>query len=118
MIDGRPVLFDALEFDAAMATGDVLYDLAFAIMDLDARDIRWAANLLLNRYLWTMDDEATYGALALLPLFLSLRAAIRANVVLAGSFRQMNESGPDMRADARSGLRRTATAWVSSGQAS
>ena len=34
---GRPVPFDALEFDEAMATIDLGYDLAFLLMDLDQR---------------------------------------------------------------------------------
>ena len=39
-IDGAPVLFDAIEFDDALATIDVLYDLAFLLMDLGARGLR------------------------------------------------------------------------------
>ena len=46
-IDGEPVLFDAIEFDPDIATGDILYDLAFALMDLWERGLRPAANLLL-----------------------------------------------------------------------
>ena len=34
---GQPVPFDALEFDEAMATIDLGYDLAFLLMDLDQR---------------------------------------------------------------------------------
>ena len=34
---GRPVPFDALEFDEALATIDLGYDLAFLLMDLDQR---------------------------------------------------------------------------------
>ena len=79
VIDGRPVPFDAIEFDEAVATGDVLYDLAFAVMDLWERDLRREANLLLNVYL-SHEPPQTCDALALLPLFLSLRAAIRAKV--------------------------------------
>ena len=41
---GRPVLFDALEFDDALATIDLGYDLAFLLMDLDRRADRAAAN--------------------------------------------------------------------------
>jgi aminoglycoside phosphotransferase family enzyme len=52
LIGGEPVLFDALEFDEAMATSDVLYDLAFLIMDLWERGFHEAANALFNRYLW------------------------------------------------------------------
>ena len=78
-IDGEPVPFDAIEFDEAIATGDVLYDLAFAIMDLWERDLRSSANRLLNGYLGAGDEE-NYSGLAALPFFLSLRAAIRAKV--------------------------------------
>ena len=81
MLAGKPVLFDALEFDEAMATGDVLYDLAFLVMDLWERDLRKEANGLLNHYLWESGDEAHLAGLAALPLFLSVRAAIRAKVV-------------------------------------
>lgn len=84
-IAGRPVLFDALEFDPALATCDVLYDLAFLLMDLWERDLRAAANLVLNRYLWACDQAADYAALAALPLFLSTRAAIRAKVGAAAA---------------------------------
>ena len=47
LIDSEPVLFDAIEFDPDIATGDILYDLAFALMDLWERDLRADANLLL-----------------------------------------------------------------------
>lgn len=81
-IDGQPVPFDAIEFDDAIATGDVLYDLAFALMDLWERGFRPEANRLMNAYL-QRGEEAHYAALAALPLYLSLRAAIRAKVEAA-----------------------------------
>lgn len=77
MVDGRPTLFDAIEFNDTFADIDVLYDLAFLIMDLDRRGQRRLANVVLNRYLDVTGDD---GGLACLPLFLSLRAAIRAHV--------------------------------------
>jgi uncharacterized protein len=81
LIEKRPVLFDAIEFDETIATCDILYDLAFLIMDLWERRLRREANLLLNRYLWGCDDEdLQLEGLAALPVFLSLRAAIRAKV--------------------------------------
>ncbi len=82
LIDGQPTPFDAIEFDDAVATGDVIYDLAFAVMDLWERDLKGHANLLLSAYL-AREAAETYAALGLLPLFLSLRAAIRAKVVVA-----------------------------------
>lgn len=80
--DGRAVLFDAIEFDDAIATIDILYDLAFVLMDLWQRGFRAHANLLFNRYLWLSSEDEIEG-LAALPLFLALRAAIRARVTAA-----------------------------------
>jgi hypothetical protein len=77
LIGGRPVLFDAIEFSEAFACIDVFYDLAFLVMDLDRHGLRGHTNVLLNRYLEMTRD---YDGLAALPLFLSLRAAIRAHV--------------------------------------
>ncbi|WAC28445.1 AAA family ATPase [Ancylobacter sp. SL191] len=83
LIDGVPVLFDALEFDEALATTDRLYDLAFLLMDLGQRGWTNAANQLLNRYLAACGDAPPYDGLAALPLFLALRAGIRAQVTAA-----------------------------------
>lgn len=77
LLEGRPTPFDALEFDEALATIDVGYDLAFLLMDLEQRDSRAAANRVLNRYLARTGDVALLRAL---PLWLSLRALIRAHV--------------------------------------
>jgi uncharacterized protein len=86
LIEGEPTLFDAVEFSDEVASGDVLYDLAFLLMDLEERGLRGAANRLFNRYLAPEPPEALAG-LAALPLFLSLRAAIRAKVEAAAADR-------------------------------
>jgi len=78
LLEGRPVPFDAIEFDPLVATGDVLYDLAFLLMDLLERRLERAANIVLNRYFFAARQSEPYDGLAALPLFLSLRAAIRA----------------------------------------
>jgi predicted kinase len=78
--DGRPTLFDAIEFNEDFACIDVFYDIAFLAMDLAARDLGQVASWVLNRYLERTDD---LEGLATLPLFLSLRAAIRAHVSAA-----------------------------------
>ena len=83
LIDGRPVPFDAIEFDPLIAAGDVLYDLAFLLMDLTERGLMKAANVVLNRYLAETRRESDLDALGALPLFMSLRAAIRAKVTAA-----------------------------------
>lgn len=58
LIDGKPVAFDAIEFDPLIAAGDVLYDLAFLLMDLVERKLPAAANIVLNRYLAETDRKA------------------------------------------------------------
>jgi hypothetical protein len=78
--EGTPVAFDALEFDEAMATIDVAYDLGFLLMDLDRRVGRAAANRVMNRYVARTGDAAATGGL---PMFLSQRAMIRAHVLAA-----------------------------------
>jgi len=83
LLDGRPVLFDAIEFNDDIATCDMLYDLAFLLMDLWQEDLTKEANGVFNRYLWASDDAQIEGLKAL-PLFLSLRAGIRAKVEAAG----------------------------------
>lgn len=83
LIGDEPTLFDAVEFDDAIATGDVLYDLAFLLMDLSERSQDAAANEVLNRYLWGADTDAQLPGLAAMPLFLALRACIRAHVTAA-----------------------------------
>jgi aminoglycoside phosphotransferase family enzyme/predicted kinase len=82
LIERKPVLFDAIEFDPTIASTDVLYDLAFPLMDFLRYDRHGAANGLLNQYLKVSSSE-NLDALGTLPLFMSLRAAIRANVSLA-----------------------------------
>lgn len=80
-IDGIPTPFDCLEFDTELATTDVFYDLAFLLMDLWQRGLCDEANLVFNRYLdHSPGDE---GAIALMPIFMSVRAAIRAHVAAA-----------------------------------
>lgn len=76
-LDGRPVLFDCLEFDEALACTDVLYDLAFLVMDLIERGLPSHARLLLQIYGDITGDDA---GLALLPLFIAVRATVRAKV--------------------------------------
>ncbi|MBB3264149.1 hypothetical protein FHW79_001764 [Azospirillum sp. OGB3] len=77
LLEGKPVLFDGIEFDERLAVIDVAYDLAFLLMDLERRGLRPLGNAFLNR---SLDKTEDYGALALLPLFLSARAAIRAKI--------------------------------------
>lgn len=83
LIKGEPVIFDAVEFDPLIASGDVLYDLAFLLMDLVEQGQRIAANAALNAYLSASKRTENLKALQLLPLFLAIRSSIRAIVALA-----------------------------------
>ena len=83
LIEGQPVLFDAIEFSDIIGSGDVLYDLAFLLMDLLERRLPQAANIVLNRYLAETRRTEDLDALTALPFFLSMRAAIRAKVTAA-----------------------------------
>jgi aminoglycoside phosphotransferase family enzyme/predicted kinase len=81
--DGAPVLFDCIEFNDTLREIDVLYDIAFLLMDLTFRDAAEAANRVLNGWL----DEGARGfgpglwvGLAALPLFQAMRATVRAHV--------------------------------------
>jgi aminoglycoside phosphotransferase family enzyme/predicted kinase len=77
---GRVTPFDALEFDPALATTDVIYDIAFLLMDLRARALDQLANGAMNDY-WEVSAQPEEG-LALLPLFMALRAAVRMAVAV------------------------------------
>lgn len=100
-IDGHPVIFDCIEFNDRIARIDVLYDLAFLLMDLAfraRRDSRLAphANRALNIWLDHMAaDEiaAALEGLALLPLFVATRAIVRAKVTAAKA-RDEERPGP------------------------
>ncbi|WP_310539500.1 AAA family ATPase [Phenylobacterium sp.] len=81
--DGRPILFDCIEFNDVLSEIDVQYDLAFLLMDLQFRRRSDAAVRALSAYF----DQAARGwgdelraGMAALPLMLSVRAAVRAHV--------------------------------------
>src|SRR5262249_54856065 len=74
LIAGRPVLFDAIEFSPLIASGDLLYALAFLLMDLIDRALPQAATIVFNRYLTQTRRLEDFDALAAMPLYLSMRA--------------------------------------------
>lgn len=96
LVEGEPMPFDCLEFSVDLATTDTLYDLAFLLMDLWHRDLRTEANLVFNRYIDLSADE---GGAALLPLFLSVRATIRAHVLAATAARSGDAADARLAAD-------------------
>lgn len=91
LLDDGPTLFDCIEFNEEIATIDILYDLAFLLMDLWHRGLSGFANLVMNRYFDELNEEDGF---ALLPFFMAIRAAVRAHVTAT----QASESGG--RADA------------------
>ena len=93
LLEGSPTLFDAIEFNDEIACIDVLYDLAFLLMDLWRRQLPHHANAVWNGYLAEMKD---LGGIPLLPLFLSSRAAVRAKTsataaILQGDLQRRRE---------------------------
>jgi uncharacterized protein len=82
LLDGVPTIFDGVEFNDEISCIDVLYDVAFVLMDLWRRGLRGHANALFNEYVGATGDV---DALCLLPLFLSCRAAVRAKTSLAAA---------------------------------
>ncbi|MBX3480054.1 MAG: AAA family ATPase [Caulobacter sp.] len=85
--DGRPILFDCIEFNDTLSEIDILYDVAFLLMDLDFRRRRDAAVRVLSAWL---DEGARrlpgglWRGLEALPLALSVRAGVRCHVQAHG----------------------------------
>ncbi len=83
--NGKPVLFDCIEFNDRLSQIDVLYDLGFLLMDLWVRGHEDAANRVMNVYFEQAarledDIQSVYAGLKLLPLYLSVRAGVRCHV--------------------------------------
>jgi len=81
LYDGAPTLFDCIEFSDEIGCIDVLYDLAFLLMDLTLSGRGDLGNAVFNAYL---DLAPETEGLRALPLFLALRSATR-SYALAGS---------------------------------
>ncbi len=74
---GKTLLFDCIEFNEPFRFVDTMYDVAFAVMDLEARGRKDLANRFLNTYAEQMGD---WEGLQVLPLYLSRQAYVRAKV--------------------------------------
>ena len=88
LIEEAPTLFDAVEFNEDISCIDVLYDLAFLLMDFWRRDLPAHANVVFNEY---VTQTVELDGLPLLPLFLSCRAAVRAKTSVSGAKVQPDE---------------------------
>jgi aminoglycoside phosphotransferase family enzyme/predicted kinase len=76
-IDEGPLVFDCLEFNPELRWIDVMSEVAFLVMDLQARGQAGLASRFLNQYLERAGD---YAGLAILPFYLVYRALVRAKV--------------------------------------
>lgn len=99
LIDGQPTLFDAVEFNDEIACTDVLYDLAFLLMDLWRRRLPRHASAVWNGY---VSETGDLDGVPLMPLFLSCRAAVRAKTsATAARVQQDAARGDELRQLAR-----------------
>jgi hypothetical protein len=71
------LLFDCIEFNEPFRFVDVMYDVAFTVMDLEARGRQDLANIFLNTY---VEQTGDWEGLQVLPLYLSRQAYVRAKV--------------------------------------
>ncbi len=74
---GKIQLFDRIEFNEPFRFVDVMYDVAFAVMDLEARQRKDLGNAFLNTYI---EQTGDWEGLQVLPLYLSRQAYVRAKV--------------------------------------
>lgn len=87
LYNDRPTLFDCIEFSEEIGCIDVLYDLAFLLMDLHLCGRGDLGNVVFNAYL---DHAHETDGLRAMPLFLSLRAATRSYALAGGAHRRAN----------------------------
>ncbi len=71
------LLFDCIEFNEPFRFVDVMYDVAFTVMDVESRGRRELGNAFLNTYI---EQTGDWEGLQLLPLYLSRQAYVRAKV--------------------------------------
>lgn len=71
------LLFDCIEFNEPFRFVDVMYDVAFAVMDFEARQRQDLGNAFLNTYI---EQTGDWEGLQVLPLYLSRQAYVRAKV--------------------------------------
>ena len=71
------LLFDRIEFNEEFRFVDVMYDVAFVVMDLEGRGRADLGNRFLNTYIEQMGD---WEGLQLLPFYLTRQAYVRAKV--------------------------------------
>jgi uncharacterized protein len=73
----RILLFDCIEFNEPFRFVDVMFDVAYVVMDLEVRQRPDLSNLFLNTYVEQMGD---WEGLQILPLYVSRQSYVRAKV--------------------------------------
>jgi len=94
LLEGAPLLFDAIEYQDDFVISDILYDLSFLLMDLWQRQQHDAANRIFNRYLASLGwltDPVPFQSFRLLPFYLAMRAGIRTHVSASRYFQAQTE---------------------------
>jgi uncharacterized protein len=71
------MLFDCIEFNEPFRFVDVMYDVAFTVMDIEAKGRKDLGNAFLNTY---VEQTGDWEGLQVLPLYLSRQAYVRAKV--------------------------------------
>nr|WP_242469674.1 bifunctional aminoglycoside phosphotransferase/ATP-binding protein [Rhabdochromatium marinum] len=94
LIDGEPLIFDALEFNPALRWIDCISDLAFLAMDLREIGERALERRLINLYL---EHTGDYAGLRLLAFYQVYRAMVRAKVcgIRLGQLSQAAAAAPE-----------------------
>lgn len=75
--DGKPTIFDCIEFNDSFRFIDIMNEVAFTVMDLASHERRDLAYRFLNRWL---EKTVDYDGLRVLRFYLVYRAMVRAKV--------------------------------------
>ena len=116
LLDGAPRLFDGIEFNPQFRWADVMADVAFLVMDCEARGREDLASRFLDAWLEASGD---YAGLELLLWYVVYRAMVRAKVAAS----RMDQGDEASRAELARYLEyalariepRTGCVWIASG---
>ncbi|MBF1999153.1 MAG: AAA family ATPase [Synechococcales cyanobacterium M58_A2018_015] len=75
--NGKLLLFDCIEFNEPFRFVDVMYDVAYIVMDLEARQRPDLSALFLNTY---VEQTGDWEGLQVLPIYVSRQTYVRAKV--------------------------------------
>lgn len=90
MYQGKPLIFDCIEFNENFRWTDVMNDVSFLAMDLAHHHLPGLKNIFLNQY---FDLTADYMGAPLIPFYQSYRAMVRAKVT-AFQLKQLSPHDP------------------------